>query len=452
MLYGPDETPISAGPDGFARIEREEREVFRPETIASFNGVAVVDEHPDSDVTPENWRNLAVGVVLNPRRGLAADADVLLADLVITDKPAIDAVRAGKREISCGYDADYEETGVGKGRQTNILGNHVALVDSGRCGPRCAIGDHNSTDVTENNTMTWKEKLKAAFAKKDEAALTTILDEVPDVPAVHTHVHVHDNADPGDDEKGHNKGVPGKPAAKPSAKDRTVVADEKEDEKEKEDEETKDDAARHKFTDAALDRRFAKIEDAIADQSRDLKYIKDALDASKEEEEEEEEETKDALGELDVTIPEGATGDSMRDLVRDSSKFGDTFQQTVALAEIIAPGITVPTFDKKAKPVDTYRKICTLRRTTLDLAYNQPDTRSIMDEMLQGRDMRKYKCAQIRDMFNAVGVFKRRQNNGADGNKHGISSSTSGGGTGTKGLTLAEVNKRNREAWKNGNL
>src|SRR5271169_6848990 len=86
MLYGPDETPIEPGPDGFARIEREEREVFRPETVASFAGKPVVDEHPDSDVTPDNWRSLAVGVVLNPRRGLAADADVLLADLVITEK------------------------------------------------------------------------------------------------------------------------------------------------------------------------------------------------------------------------------------------------------------------------------------------------------------------------------------------------------------------------------
>src|SRR5271166_3724303 len=73
MIYGPDETPISVGPDGIVRIDRDAEEVFRPETIASANGKPVVDEHPeDGEVRPDNWRELAVGVTLNPRRGAGA--------------------------------------------------------------------------------------------------------------------------------------------------------------------------------------------------------------------------------------------------------------------------------------------------------------------------------------------------------------------------------------------
>src|ERR1700761_439356 len=41
MLYGPDETDSDPGKDDFVRIERDGSEVFRPETIASFEGKPV---------------------------------------------------------------------------------------------------------------------------------------------------------------------------------------------------------------------------------------------------------------------------------------------------------------------------------------------------------------------------------------------------------------------------
>ena len=40
-----------------------------------------------------------------------------------------------------GYNAFYEQTAPGLGRQKDIHCNHVALVDEGRCGKRCAIMD-----------------------------------------------------------------------------------------------------------------------------------------------------------------------------------------------------------------------------------------------------------------------------------------------------------------------
>ncbi|MBP0974841.1 MAG: DUF2213 domain-containing protein, partial [Oscillospiraceae bacterium] len=48
----------------------------------------------------------------NIRRGAGADSDLLLADLILTDPCLIDAVLAGKREISCGYTYELcEENG-----------------------------------------------------------------------------------------------------------------------------------------------------------------------------------------------------------------------------------------------------------------------------------------------------------------------------------------------------
>jgi hypothetical protein len=139
--YGPGETPIAGD---FVRIERDPEEVFSDEAVASANGKPVVNDHPMDawggriDVSPDNWRDFAVGHVMSPRR--SAD-DFLVADLMITERRAIDLINHGKRQLSCGYDADYEDIAPGHGRQRNIRINHVALVDQARCGPLCSIGD-----------------------------------------------------------------------------------------------------------------------------------------------------------------------------------------------------------------------------------------------------------------------------------------------------------------------
>src|SRR6476659_7186605 len=80
MLYGPNETGVAPGMDGLCHIERSEEEVFRPETIASFNGKPFVDApgHPSEDVNPDNWKAYTKGVVMDPRRGSGAEDDVLL--------------------------------------------------------------------------------------------------------------------------------------------------------------------------------------------------------------------------------------------------------------------------------------------------------------------------------------------------------------------------------------
>ncbi len=137
----PDVTP---GASGTVLVYRLPEEVFAPATVASFEGKSVTLDHPEEFITPQSWRELTVGVAQNVRRGAAGTKqaeDLLLADLLITDAKAIQAVQDGLREVSCGYEADYVEMSKGVGKQVNITGNHIALVEKSRCGARCSIKD-----------------------------------------------------------------------------------------------------------------------------------------------------------------------------------------------------------------------------------------------------------------------------------------------------------------------
>ncbi len=159
MEYGPGETPLEVGEDGLVHVSREYAEVFNKKTMASFEGKAITIRHPDEFVNPDNWKQLAKGSIHNVREAAEKDEDgesVLEADLLITDSFAIGLVKNGLREVSCGYEAEYEQTGEGKGKQTGIVGNHLALVEQGRAGNSYAIKDHKGKG-------TMREKFLAAL-------------------------------------------------------------------------------------------------------------------------------------------------------------------------------------------------------------------------------------------------------------------------------------------------
>jgi len=146
QLYHPAELAIAGlhidGPGPIA-VEREPTAVFHPRSVASYAGKPVTLDHPFGRVDPGNWRDLAIGSVHDPRPD--PDNGVLLADLLFTDQRGIGAVRSGTRAVSVGYDAEYEPIGANRARQRNIVCNHIALVDEGRCGATCMIGDSAMT-------------------------------------------------------------------------------------------------------------------------------------------------------------------------------------------------------------------------------------------------------------------------------------------------------------------
>lgn len=166
MPYAPGECPLEPGPDGLIHVVREASELFRKETVASFEGKSLTIKHPADFVGPANWRELTRGVLQNVRPGGSENEGDLLADVLVTDAEAIRMVKSGLREVSCGYEAEYIQMGVGRGVQRNIIGNHLALVEEGRAGSAYAINDHKG-----EKKMNWKDRIKAIFAKAQDEAL-----------------------------------------------------------------------------------------------------------------------------------------------------------------------------------------------------------------------------------------------------------------------------------------
>lgn len=162
-------------------VRRTPEEVFSERAIASFEGMAVTIGHPRDFngeiifVSPENWRHLANGHIQNVRRGQGSKSDLLLADVIVKTPEGLQAIDDGDDEVSCGYDADYEQISPGLANQSAITGNHLALVPNGRAGFRCKIGD-----AMPSTTKNWFTRLLKARKTNDAAEMANLIDNPPD--------------------------------------------------------------------------------------------------------------------------------------------------------------------------------------------------------------------------------------------------------------------------------
>lgn len=141
--------PAGFRPEDRVRVYRSPAEVFDPASMASFADKPVTDDHPPEMVDAGNWRRYAVG---HAGEQVVQDGDHLATDLVIGDAAAADRARAGVG-LSNGYHADFvfEPGTTPDGEpyhayQRNIRGNHIALVDEGRCGDGCRTSPRPAGD------------------------------------------------------------------------------------------------------------------------------------------------------------------------------------------------------------------------------------------------------------------------------------------------------------------
>ena len=175
----PGAGPAASGkPPDLIPVLRPETEVFSSAAIASFEGMPVTNGHPPEDVDVSNIRALQKGHAHNVRRGSGKEADLLLADLIITDPALITAIlEEGKREISCGYTYELCEEN-GHYIQRKIRGNHVAVVDAGRAGSRVSIKDQQP----ERRKANMKKSLSKALARMardgDAETVAEIIEEM----------------------------------------------------------------------------------------------------------------------------------------------------------------------------------------------------------------------------------------------------------------------------------
>jgi hypothetical protein len=104
--------------------------------------------HPPDFVTPENAQRYAVGdvdgeLVIEEDGEQGAYAKVRIA---VRQRPALDAIRAGRHQLSPGYDAEIDPTpgvhpifGAFDSKQVGRTVNHLAIVDTARGGPTVAL-------------------------------------------------------------------------------------------------------------------------------------------------------------------------------------------------------------------------------------------------------------------------------------------------------------------------
>lgn len=206
--YTARELQLDGDPDEVVTVHRYPEDVFSPAAMASFEGKDITQGHPPDNLTPENQSAYSKGHVQNVRRV----GDNTVADLYIKDPGLASDVENGVvREVSCGYVCDYEQDGDGY-KQTNIRGNHVAVVHMGRAGHNVAIKDAAKQAEKGRNKMNdFKKNLLALFGKaaKDASpeelkemadATATALDAAPAEPATETGKDKALEAEPAKDE------------------------------------------------------------------------------------------------------------------------------------------------------------------------------------------------------------------------------------------------------------
>lgn len=404
MLYGPGEVPVEPGPDGLIRISRTPEEVFRAETLASCIGKPVTLDHPDDFVTPANFATLGKGAMLNLRRGTGIADDLLVADLMVTDQEAIDAIQTdGIEEVSLGYEADYEQVSPGRGVQRNIVVNHVALVERGRCGPRCAIGDKEPEDMKtfdskpKGKRTVW-DRIMTAFKAGDEAAMAEALEE--------------------------------------------AKANDEESEEEREAREAKEKEGKTGDATSQLLTKILKRMDA-QDSAIAALGTRKARDSDKEKTDDEDEDDPDKKrtgDDGDLTDPNTAGTLSQADVVLYT---GDSAASIPSRAEILAPGIKLPTFDAKITTKDRAASLCKCQRKALDVAYQTDVGKAAIAPFLGGltADFEKLPAALINAAFMGASELIKAQNNGRT--HDGVAKTKDFG----KPRTAADINAANRKYW-----
>ena len=490
QMYHTTELPsVEPGQDEMITVERDASQVFAPETIASAEGKDIVITHPDEDVTPANWKNLTVGHMQNVRRGEGSEDHLLLADLVFKDPEAIRMIEMNPNyELSCGYEAAYEILGVGRANQCNIRINHVAMVEHGRCGPVCSTKDHLPVDLWTRTTpqlqsvtlpsdackcgtaatqktgdsmsaKSFIDRIRDAFKTGDAAAMEEAVKDAegimtktgnPEDNESHQHIHLHLGAPETTKPEG---GLP------ETGETRVTSA--------------KDDGAglfgeKTFFNDKALDEAFKS---EIAGMKDSIQKLCDSFEEFKKEagEKKEEKKTEDEMvgeakaagtmvdeaagekadreieGELKEEAPPG-TGDAAMK-ARDSAFLEDSFAKTVQMAEILVPGIAIPTFDRAADPKASYGNMCAFRKKALTAFGATADGAAVLADIAPSLTLDSAPCREVTTVFRAAAATQKAKNMAAVTGTQDGSYFKKQEGAAPAPQSLADVQRANEAYW-----
>jgi len=237
--------------------------------------------------------------------------------------------------------------------------------------------------ATKKGAESLKDKLRKLFMTRDSEAFEKALsEEVKDeggaagnVPAIHIHMPGAEKAEAAEETKDDES------EADPMAKVMTAL----------------DGIAQGM---AALGERVSALESGKTNDS----------------DEEKKDETKDDEGDGDGD--EDMTGDSDEEAEKkddekkstsDSASFRDEFQDAKARAEILAPGVKLPTFDAKADGKKTADSLCVLRRRALRAALTN-DNGDLVRSIVGDADVSKMTCDAAKMAFHASSELVKQKN------------------------------------------
>ena len=136
-------------------VNRHEEDVFHEETLKSIEGKPLTVKHPRDEkgnlvnVTSKNVNEHRVGYILNVRR----EGNNIVGDIIVENEDVINLiVNKDMRELSLGYTSVYELDGDRDLKQTNIIVNHLALVEKGRAG-NAMIVDEANQEINERGGL-----------------------------------------------------------------------------------------------------------------------------------------------------------------------------------------------------------------------------------------------------------------------------------------------------------
>lgn len=161
-------------------VLRPPEELFHPDAIKSFNGLPIRIGHVMLGTGFKAVDDEPVdGCIYNVRQSLDMP-DYLIGDFSIYTDKMKDVLQKGRiRELSLGYRCQYiPESGVYNGqpyefKQANLRGNHLALVENGRCGSSVRVCDEAilTFDSLPEEIIKMTEEEKKMKAKKLADAL-----------------------------------------------------------------------------------------------------------------------------------------------------------------------------------------------------------------------------------------------------------------------------------------
>jgi uncharacterized protein len=228
--YGAGQLGLPGDPNRIVKVFRPPEAVSDPAAIESFKDVPLINDHEmlsgfsgdESASAPEDY---GVSGVLTGN--VYYDEPWMRGDIKVFSREMQEALQTGKKDLSLGYSCDFhEKPGVWQGQpyevvQTNMRGNHIALVDEGRVpGARVLDGlcfDHLNFVVRPSRSSTAEEDMKRNGKAFDNAvqqlkallpALEQFLNEEATEPA---HQGAATGAGEGEGDAGAATAVTGKP-------------------------------------------------------------------------------------------------------------------------------------------------------------------------------------------------------------------------------------------------